>query len=106
MIAYSQDFCHGEKCNVQISYLTIFLICRLVDRLHPQKCDSLIKDHCTNKKNRFMNMKKKSFSKYKTCHMNNINITMMHVVNNSIYKKNQISQLDCIYKFEQRKQFN
>lgn len=53
-----------------------------------------------------MNMKKRSFSKYKTCYMNNINITMMHVVNNSNYKKNQISQPDYIYKFEQRKQFN
>ncbi len=31
--------------------------------------------------------------------MNKINITMMHVLNNSNYKKIQISQLDCIYNF-------
>jgi hypothetical protein len=49
MIAYLQDFCHGEKNNFQISYLTIFLVFTLVDRLHPQKCDSLIKDHYMNK---------------------------------------------------------
>ncbi len=58
------------------------------------------------KKKHFMNMKKICFNKYKTCDMNKINIKMMHVLSNSNYKKNQISQLDCIYKFEQRRQFN
>jgi len=112
MIAYSQDFCHGEKCNVKIFYLIVFLVFTLVDRLHPQKCDNLIKDHYMNKQKIYIN--KKSlwgknalfFNKYKTCYMNKINITMMHVLNHSNYNKNQNSQLDWIYKFEERKQFN
>jgi hypothetical protein len=57
MIAYSQDFCHGEKCNVQISYLTVFVVCTLVDRLHPQKCDSLIKDHYMNNQKIYVDKK-------------------------------------------------
>lgn len=57
MIAYSQDFCHGEKCNVQISYLTIFLVCTLVDMLYPQKCAILMKDHYMNKQEIYVNKK-------------------------------------------------